>query len=407
MNRFGLLGHPLGHSWSPAIHSFFGDYEYELYDVEPGDLTSFLSETDLDGMNVTIPYKKKVMPFCVSLSETARRIGSVNTLIRTNDGWFGGNTDYEGFIALFQSTGMSAAGRKALVFGSGGASVSVIEALKDLGASPIVNISRHGADNYQNLSRHSDAEILVNTTSLGMYPDVESAPVSPSSFPACRCVLDIVYNPSNTSLLLDAQRHGIRSAGGLLMLVAQARRSAELFTGAAIPDEMVWDVTDILRRRQQNIILIGMPGCGKSTAGKLLAEQLSRPFIDTDALIVERTGRDIPSIFAEEGEAGFRRMESEILKETCSGSGAVIATGGGCVTVSGNYDHLHRNGIVFWLKRSTELLPVDGRPLSQRTPLETMYREREPLYRQFADHEIDNNGSITDTVKSIREVFDR
>ena len=406
MGKYGLLGHPLGHSWSPRIHALLGPYDYRLYETAPGDLRSFLEHTDLDGMNVTLPHKKEVMHFCSSLSETARRIGSVNTLLKTPEGWHGENTDYAGFRTMMESMHMNAAGKKTLVFGSGGASLAVIEALRDLGASPIINISRRGPSNYKNLLEQQDARILVNTTSLGMYPDVESFPASPEKFPLCECVLDIVYNPVRTAFLMEAERLGIPCAGGLLMLVSQARRSAELFTGIPIPDEAVYRIASIIAHSMQNIVLIGMPGCGKSTVGKIVADRLHRPFIDVDELIRVRAGRDIPAIFDEEGEAGFRTRESSVLREVGMRTGCVIATGGGCVTVPENYPLLHRSGVIFCLKRNTDRLPTEGRPISQSGSLEELLRKREPLYKRFSDFEIDNNGTISETADTILEVFD-
>lgn len=402
---FGLLGRKLGHSWSPQIHALLCGYKYGLYEVEPEALGDFLQTTALSGMNVTIPYKKDVVPYCAALSDAAKRIGSVNTLVRTVAGWYGDNTDYAGFIAMVERCGVPVRGRKTLVFGSGGASLAVLAALRDLGAEPIVNISRSGPDNYENLSRHADAEILVNTTPLGMYPDVDSAPVSLDAFPQCAAVLDVVYNPTRTRLLMDAEARGIPCAGGLTMLVAQARRSAEQFQNAPIDGEKVEEIVRILERRMQNIILIGMPGCGKSSIGRALAERTGRPLIDADERIAERAGMTIPQIFASEGEAGFRRREAEVLAELGMGSGAVIATGGGCVTRAENYPLLHRNGVIFWIKRDIALLPSAGRPLSQRDGPEALYRERKEKYAAFADFTIENDETVGQAAEKIMEVF--
>ena len=404
-NKFGLLGRRLGHSWSPQIHTLLCGYEYGLYETEPEALGRFLKETDLGGLNVTIPYKKDVLPYCAALSDAARRIGSVNTLVRTPEGWYGDNTDYTGFIAMAKSCGVSMAGKKALVFGSGGASLAVIAALHDMGAKPIVNISRSGEDNYDNLDRHRDARVLVNTTPLGMYPDVGLAPASPADFPQCEAVLDIVYNPTRTKLLLEAERLGIPHAGGLIMLVAQARSSAEQFAKTAIPDSRVMEITEILRRQMQNIILIGMPGCGKSTVGKLLAQRLDRPCFDADSLIEKEAGMSIPDIFAREGEAGFRLRETAVLASLGKRSGAVIATGGGCVTRAENYPHLHQNGVMVWLKRELGQLPSDGRPLSQQNSAESLYARRKDKYAAFADFTVESRASVQDTVAAVEEVI--
>ena len=403
--KFGLLGRKLGHSWSPQIHSMLADYEYKLYEVEPEDLDGFLRTTDLAGMNVTIPYKKDVVPYCVSLSHAAERIGSVNTLVRTPEGWHGDNTDYAGFRHIVKSSGVDIAGRKTLVFGTGGASLSVIAALEDMGAGPIVNVSRTGENNYGNLDRHRDAEVLVNTTPLGMFPDTGSAPVSAADFPACRAVFDVVYNPQRTAFLMEAERLGIPCAGGLGMLVAQAKASAEQFAGHPIPDGKVDEIMSTLSRQMSNIVLIGMPGCGKSTVGRALSRALGRPLLDADRQIERESKMPIPVIFDHEGEAGFRKRETEVLAELGKGSGAVLATGGGCVTRPENYPLLHQNGYIVWLKRDLSKLPSDGRPLSQKNSAQTLYEQRKDKYAAFADLVVDNDGPLDHTISQILEAL--
>ena len=405
-SKFGLLGRRLGHSWSPQIHELLCGYPYGLYEVEPDDLGRFLNETNLAGMNVTIPYKKDVLPYCVSLSPAARSIGSVNTLVRAEDGsWRGDNTDYDGFLAMAAACGVDMTGKKALVFGTGGASLAVVAALRDLGAEPVIRISRTGEDNYMNLDRHADAKILVNTTPLGMYPNTGESPVSLGDFPRCEAALDVVYNPTRTAFLLDAERRGIPHAGGLTMLVAQARRSAEQFAHCAISDRRVAEIVGILQRRMQNVVLIGMPGCGKTVVGRALAARTGRPFLDADAVLVERAGMTIPAIFELEGEEGFRRRETEILADLGKGSGAVIATGGGCVTRPENYPLLHQNGVIVWIQRALENLPTAGRPLSRRGSLAEMYEQRRDKYAAFADHTVASGEVVDDTVRRIMEVL--
>ena len=404
--KFGLLGRTLGHSWSPQIHSMLADYEYRLYEVEPEDLDAFLRTTDLDGMNVTIPYKKDVLPYCTRLSDAARRIGSVNTLVRLREnGWYGDNTDYTGFRYIVERSGVDVAGKKTLVFGTGGASLSVKAALADLGADPIVSVSRTGENNYGNLNKHRDAAILVNTTPLGMFPNTGAAPVSIADFPACEGVFDVVYNPQRTAFLLQAESLGLPHAGGLGMLVAQAWRSAEQFAGHDIPKEKIETIMSTLSRQMSNIVLIGMPGCGKSAVGRALAKALDRPFIDADGEIVKAAGCSIPDIFAAEGEAGFRARETAALSDLGKGSGAVLATGGGCVTRAENYPLLHQNGVIVWLKRDLSKLPTAGRPLSQRNSAETLYQQRRDKYAAFADITVDNNGPLEDTVSHILEAL--
>lgn len=404
MLRCGLLGRTLGHSYSPAIHAELGEYEYRLYEKEPEELADFLTSGSFDALNVTIPYKKAVIPFCAELSPVARRIGSVNTLVRRRDGsLYGDNTDADGFAYLLKKSGVSVSGRKALVFGSGGASVTVCDVLKTLGAAPVTVISRKGPDNYETLSRHADAEILVNATPLGMYPNNGVSPVDLRQFPRCAGVFDVVYNPARTALLLQAERFGLAHAGGLSMLVAQAKRASELFTGCAVADSEIARIEKKLAAAMQNVILIGMPGCGKSAVGAALARTLDRTLYDSDALVTERAGMSIPEIFRTQGEDAFRTMETSALQTLGKCSGAVIATGGGSVLREENYDFLHQNGVIVWLQRPLSALPVSGRPISQRCDLQTLYQAREPRYRRFADFCVNNCGSVDDAVQAILE----
>lgn len=404
--RCGLLGKTLGHSYSPAIHKELADYDYRLYEVPPEGLGAFLTGEDWDALNVTIPYKKDVIGYCAALSETARRIGSVNTLIKRADGSiYGDNTDADGFLYMVQTSGALVAGKQALVFGSGGASATACDVLKTLGAAGVTVISRTGENNYENLDRHSGAEILVNTTPLGMYPKNGASPVDLTQFPRCEGVFDVVYNPARTALLLQAEALGIPHAGGLSMLVAQAKRASELFTGKAIADGEIARIERRLARQMQNIVLVGMPGCGKTSVGKALAEKLGRPFFDADAQIERQCGMSIPDLFRTQGEDAFRRLETQVLLGLGKRSGAVIATGGGCVTREENYNALHQNGVIVWLQRALDALPVAGRPVSQRTPLEELYRARQPRYRRFADVTVSNEASIGETVQNILEAL--
>ena len=401
----GLLGRKLGHSYSPAIHAMLADYSYTLFEREPEEVGPFLRNGAWDGLNVTIPYKKTALAYCAELSDTARAIGSVNTLVHRPDGSiYGDNTDACGFETLVKSSGIAVQGKKALVLGSGGASVSVCHILRRLGAKSVTVISRSGADNYENLDRHADAEVLVNTTPLGTYPNNGTAAVDLRIFPRCEGVLDIVYNPARTALILQAEKLGIPCASGLTMLVAQARRSSELFTGLTIDDAEVQRIVSALSRSMQNIILIGMPGSGKSSLSKLLAERLNRPLYEADEEIVKAAGCTIPEIFAREGEEGFRRRETEVLRELGKHSGAVISTGGGCVTREENYDLLHQNGTLIWVRRDIGVLPKEGRPISQKTDLGELYAQRRPLYERFADAVVENDGSLADTLEKILEV---
>lgn len=403
MQRYGLLGEKLGHSYSPQLHAQLASYPYDLYEVAPERLDAFLRTTELAGMNVTIPYKKAVIPYCKALSPAAARIGSVNTLVRRADGWYGDNTDYDGFC--YMARDFAIAGEKALVLGNGGVSLTVQQALRDLGAREVVVISRRGPDNYQNLARHADAQIIANATPVGMYPNNGASPLDLAGFPRLEGVLDLIYNPARTALLLQAERRGIACNGGLEMLVAQAKRAAELFTGRAIADSEIERITRSLAGQMQNIVLIGMPGCGKTTLGKALADRLGRPFYDADAVLEQRTGRSIPEIFRCDGEAAFRALETQTLAELGKGSGAVIATGGGCVTRPENAPLLRQNGRVVWVKRPLDRLPVSGRPISQQMSAAAIYAQRRDRYAAFAAYTVENDGPLAETLAKLLEVL--
>ena len=402
--KCGLLGRKLGHSYSPQIHSYLGDYSYELFEKEPEEIEAFLKHGDFTGINVTVPYKKDVIPYLDELTPRAKRLGAVNTIVRRDGKLIGHNTDYFGFELMVKQSGLSVAGKKVLVLGSGGASNTAVAVLQEMDANVVI-ISRSGVNNYQNLYQHQDAFLIVNTTPVGMYPHVGVSPVDLDIFPGLEGVLDVIYNPARTQLLLDAQRRGIVAMNGLLMLVAQAKEAAEWFTDSHIDDAVIERIHGTLRRQMENIILIGMPGCGKTTVGTALAEKLGRRFVDADAELVIHTGRSIPDIFASDGEAGFRKLETEVLASLGKQSGLVIATGGGCVTKNRNYPLLHQNGTIFWLHRDLAKLPTDGRPLSQANKLTDMYRIRKPLYEAFSDFQIDNNAAPDAAISQILEVL--
>ena len=406
MLKCGLLGEKLGHSYSPQIHSMLADYEYKLFEKSPEELEDFLKSGEFDGLNVTIPYKKSVMPYCAELSPTAAQIGSVNTIVRRSDGsLYGDNTDAFGFENLIVHNGIEVKGKKALVLGTGGASVTAQAVLKKLGASEVVVISRRGEDNYENIAKHADAEIIANTTPVGMYPNNGKAAVDLAQFPKLSGVLDVVYNPARTALLLQAEKLCIPCAGGLYMLVSQAKRSCELFTGKSIPDSEINRIERVLSHQMQNIVIIGMPGSGKTAVSTMLAERLGRKIFDTDTIVSEKAGMTIPEIFAAQGEAGFRKLETEATAEVGKLSGNIISTGGGVVTVADNYELLHQNGVIVWIERDTNKLARDGRPISLSSDLNELYAARLPLYERFADIKADNNGDINDTVNAIMEMI--
>ena len=392
MKKFGLIGEKLGHSYSPLIHSKFGDYEYELCEAKEEELEALLKKEEYGGFNITIPYKKTVLKLCDEISDTARAIGSVNTIIRSEDGKLKGyNTDYDGFIYLLKAAKIDVKGMKCMVLGSGGASLTVQTVLADMGASEIVIISRKGENNYENINRHFDSEIIVNTTPVGMYPGNGRTPVNLDDFKNCRGVVDLIYNPNKTKLVLDAMAKSLPATGGLAMLVAQAKESSEFFQNKKIEDEEIENAIDEVRSETLNAILIGMPGAGKTLLGKEIADRMGREFVDIDDMIVEHEGMSVPEIFEKKGESYFRKVETEMLEQACVKTGLVIATGGGIVKKKLNYNIIKQNGVVIWIKRDLDKLETDGRPLSQSMPLDQMYEERKDAYSYWSDFFINNN----------------
>ena len=388
MRKYGLLGEKLGHSFSPQIHKMLGGYDYGLFEVAPDELDGFMRAPDFDGINVTIPYKRAVLPYCAELSPAAKQTGSVNTVIRRSDGsLYGDNTDLYGFEAMLKKHRIPV-GKKALVLGSGGGSRSIVAALRSLGAEEIVTVSRSGEDNYENLSRHLDAELIVNATPVGMYPNNTESLIAPERFFKLRGVVDAVYNPLRTKLVSDAEALGIRSCGGLYMLVAQAARSSELFTGERISDERLDGVYAAILNSVQNIILIGMPGCGKTTTAAALGALTGREVFDCDDEIVRRTGMSIPAYFEKLGVESFRELESEVLRDICRKSGVIVATGGGVVMREKNYAALHQNGVIVYLERELSGLATEGRPLSQSGSLKELADMRLPIYKRWCDKKI-------------------
>ena len=388
--QYGLLGQKLSHSYSPQIHKALAGYDYDLIPIEPNSLEGFMQKADFSGINVTIPYKKAVLPYCHTLSPQAERLGSVNTIVKNPDGTlWGHNTDYFGFQEMVRISGLSVLNKKVLVLGSGGAGVTATAVLQALGATVIV-ISRTGPNNYDTLDLHMDASVIVNATPVGMYPNTGVSPIQISAFPYLEGVLDLIYNPSKTDLLQQAEERGIVAQNGLYMLVAQAKESAEYFSGKKIPDSKIEDVYRTLRNQMENIVLIGMPGSGKSTIGAILADSLNRDFVDTDQRIVDRIGMSIPSYMEKFGLERFRQEETAVICEVCKQSGLIIATGGGCVTREDNYRPIRQNATVVWIKRNIDQLPTDGRPLSKAGNLDAMYEARRPLYSRFADIHINN-----------------
>ena len=396
--EYGLLGRVLGHSHSPRIHKMLGGYDYGLFEREPDQLDAFFADQSWKGISVTMPYKKDVMKYCDQLSETAVKCDSVNTIVRRPDGTlYGTNTDYYGFRYTVEHSGIRTAGAKALVLGSGGVSGTAVQVMKDLGADPVVIISRTGQDNYGNLDRHRDAEIIVNTTPVGMFPKAGEAALDIREFPACRAVYDLIYNPLRTKIMLDAEEAGIPAFGGLTMLVAQAAKGAEEFGFPLLLT--VEEACGRLRESLENLVLIGMPGAGKTTTGKILAEKTGRRFLDMDNLITQQQGRTPEEIIRSDGADRFRQIETEVLEALVRGGGTsarsgsmtqaagglVIACGGGVVEREVNRQLLRENGKVIWLKRDLSELPTDGRPISQDDGPEAIYARRRSAYESWSD----------------------
>ena len=401
--EFALLGEKLGHSFSPQIHRALAGCDYQLLPTPPEAVADLFRRRDFRGLNVTIPYKQTVMPLCDEIDPRAAAIGAVNTVVNRDGRLTGYNTDIDGLIYLARRTGVDMAGKKVVILGSGGTGRTARAAAGELGAAEIVTVSRGGEDNYETLSRHADAQVLLNTTPVGMYPNCGVSPVSLDAFPHLEGVLDVVYNPLRTALLLEARERGLPCSCGLPMLVAQAWRAEELFTGSAIPAETVEAVLAGLTAQLQNVVLIGMPGCGKSTVGRALARRQGKAFLDLDRLIEERAGKSIPAIFAQEGEEAFRTLESWAVREAGARTGCVISTGGGVVTRAENCAPLRQNGVIIHLTRPLDRLPTAGRPVSQSTDLQTLWERRRGLYAAFADRTVDNGGPLEETLDTIEK----
>lgn len=401
----GLLGEKLGHSFSPLIHQKLADYEYKLYEVAKENLTDFITAKNFDGLNVTIPYKKDVLAFLDEIDPKAEAIGAINTIKNENGKLIGYNTDYDGFLYLLHKNGIDVCGKKAIVLGNGGAAAPVREVLKNEGASEIVTISRKGENNYENIAQHYDAEVIVNTTPVGMYPHNGESLLDLKYFTKAEAVVDIIYNPLRTRLVLEALELDITAVGGLDMLVGQAVRACEIWTGESIPLE-VWDKTAAwLYKKQQNVVLIGMPGSGKSTQAKLLAEKLCRKCVEIDDLFKPAFGRTPAEIIPIEGEARFRELEHELVTEVGKKSGIVISTGGGVVTRAENYFPLKQNGIIIALERDIAGLATEGRPISQSKDLSELFKERKPLYDKFSDFKIMLAEEQAESLKMLLDVL--
>ena len=406
--EYGLIGAKLGHSYSVPIHARLGNYDYRLYERTEAEFVELLRGRKFKGLNVTIPYKKLAFGLCDALSDTARQVGSVNTLVVRPDGsLYGHNTDIGGFIAMAAHAGIGIAGKKCAILGSGGTSLTARAACARLGARKVVVVSRSGPVDYEAFYReHADTEVLINTTPVGMFPNNGDRPADLGRLGRLEGVLDVIYNPDRTALILDAEVRGLPCSGGLYMLVGQAREAAELFTGHAIAPEATDRIYRELRDEALNLVLIGMPGCGKSAVGRALAERMGRPFYDCDTEIVRRAKMTIPELFARRGEAAFRSLEAEVVGELGRGKGGVIATGGGAILDAENVRALRQNGRLVWLTRPLEALSMDGRPLSKSPEaLRQLWREREAKYRAAADARIENDAALEAAVERAEEAY--
>lgn len=358
--EYGLIGKTLGHSFSKEIHQSFYDYDYQLMELSEDKFDDFMRARDFKGLNITIPYKKSVMSYCDTISDEGREIGSINTVVNSSGLLHGYNTDYYGFEYMLKSATISLKTRKLVILGSGGTGVMVAYAAERMGASDIIVVSREGPYNYGNSSRYSDAEIIINATPIGMYPANGYVPLDINNFNRCVGLVDVIYNPLKTQLVIDAEKKGITSINGLSMLVGQAKYAGELFTGQEDSAEerqlKIEKVVDNMEKKLSNIVLMGMPGSGKSTIGRMLAKRLKREFIDIDEKIEEKAEIPITKIFAKFGEDYFRDLESKVIKENAILNGKVISLGGGSILREVNRDIIRGNSKIIWLKRDISLL---------------------------------------------------
>lgn len=386
LTTYGLLGKTLGYSYSPLIHKALGNDAYSLYERQPDELDQFFANPVLQGLNITIPYKVKALEACSTVSSIAKRIGCVNTMVRRKNGWYGHNTDYDGFLFMLDAAGISVPGKKVVILGDGATAHTIHLALEDLDAKEILHLSRKEPPYYSDAKAiGKDADILINVTPVGMFPDCPKSLVNLDDFPNLEAVADVVYNPYRTELLIEAEKRGLIYTDGLAMLVGQAVAAAKLFLNKDFTHEDTVQLVKSIRRNQENIVLIGMPGVGKTTVGETLCKLLKRPIIDCDAIFEEHYGHPSKYI-ATHGEAAFREKETALLRDITKETGSIIATGGGVITRPENYPMLRQNSRIYWLCRPLESLDTSGRILSNGglERLQALYKVREPLYTAFA-----------------------
>lgn len=416
--KYGLIGEHLGHSFSKQIQTRIAEienvkeYDYQLVELNKEEFKEFMEKKDFKGINVTIPYKKDVIPYLDEMDESAKAIGAVNTIINVDGKLKGFNTDFGGFLYMVKAHNVHMEGKKVLIIGNGGACAAVKAVCKHENAKDIVIVSRsadHGAISYDEMyTSHLDADIVVNTSPVGMYPNIANAPIDVSWFHKLECVLDVVYNPILTRLCFEAQEADIKRVIGLEMLIAQAKYTFEIFENMSFDDSIIDDIKKEMLKDRCNIVLIGMPSAGKTTIGKMLEEKLRKEFIDLDDMIIAKAGKSIPEIFQESGEAGFRAIETEVAIEASKMNNKIIATGGGVVKHKVNMDFLHLNGITIFIDRDIDkLISSDpNRPLSSsKKALQQMHKERYPLYQKYAAYVAVNNANVEETVDDIVNAY--
>ena len=404
--EYGLIGAKLSHSFSKEIHEQLADYDYKLKELSLQEVPNFIQGRSFKAINVTIPYKETVMPYLDDISDMAKKIGSVNTIVNRNGKLCGYNTDYYGFSYMLEYGGISVKDKNVAVLGSGGASKTVVATLKDLGANSVTIVSRSGEVNYENVSERKDINVIVNASPVGMYPNVGQCLVNLDDFPLLEGVADLVYNPSLTEILRRAKEKGVAYVNGLSMLVAQAKKACELFIDTKIADSEIDRITDIVASETKNIIFVGMPGCGKSTIAKIIATKLGRDFVDTDYEFSSTYGITPADCIKNNGEEDFRDKESCIVASVCKQSKKVIATGGGVVIREENRIAIRQNATVIWIDRPLEVLATNGRPLSGGIDrLKTLYEMRKKYYNDVSDIKIDNSGSIQSAVERVENAL--
>ena len=403
----GLVGERISASLSPYIHSLFGDGSYRLAQMDGDDFAAFMEHRVFEGINVTMPFKRTAMALCDHVSETALGSGCVNTVVNRGGTLYGYNTDAYGFEHTLERSGIDAAGKRCLILGSGASCGTVRYVLEKKGAADVAVVSRSDGGTYCDPERYGFAQLIVNTTPVGMSPDCAGALIDPGMFPECEALVDIVYTPASTELVLRARDAGIKAVGGMDMLVSQAWASHALFCGTDPAGDVPEDILRTALRHPMNIVLVGMPGCGKSTVGSRLAKDLGMDFVDTDRHIENRTGRSPEKLIRRYGEKYFRGVETESILEVASMSHTVIACGGGAVLSETNRRALRRNGVVVYLQRDLDSLSTRGRPLSgSREGLGKMYEQRKDIYEGFADIIHSNSGDFPGSVSSLEAELD-